>query len=80
MSLAQVRAGLYGLVGTGFSPLRGDFRRSRRKAYLGAKQAAEKPNVFEGYDLQVVRKVLQTGAALAAEGTTLGPSTIFPQP
>jgi hypothetical protein len=30
--------------------------------------AAEKPPVFEGYELQLVRKCLQTGPALAAEG------------
>jgi hypothetical protein len=42
---------------------------------IRALQAAEKLNVFEGYDLprrsehQVVRKPLQIGAALAAEGS-----------
>jgi hypothetical protein len=39
---------------------------------------AGKPDVFEGYDLQVVRKGLQTGTALAAEGTALHLQTTFP--
>jgi hypothetical protein len=38
---------------------------------IGALQVSEQLNVFEGYDLQVVHKRLQIGAALAAEGAPL---------
>jgi hypothetical protein len=38
---------------------------------MRAKQAAEKPNVFEGDGLQAVRKSLKMHAALAPEGPLL---------
>jgi hypothetical protein len=38
----------------------------------------EKTLTFEGYELQLVHKCLQTGPALAAEGTISTPLVHFP--
>ncbi len=48
--------------------------------YGPTKEAAEKPEFFEGDGLQPVRNYFEMIVASATEGTTLSKQRLFPQP